>query len=188
MVSHKTGLLSFCQLVANWKLDVARTQEFAVWQKFIDVSFKKNKNKFTDELIHLNMVCTSHDAENWCHLTNYLGVPDLGLDQWFRKLLWVWHKRLQPLRYGGATHRGKFAFKPSCPCDVASSLAVSWLFTLELDGFAPPGPRRFARNCPWFAYSVAVKLIDWLSPSGVSVRCRQIVRDDATELLCEEWK
>lgn len=88
-------------------------------------------------------------------------------------------QKAEGLRSGGVTHRGKTALKPSCPCDVASSLAASWLFTLELDGFAPLGSRRFACNCPWFAYCAAVELIDWLCPSGVSVRCRQIVRNDA---------
>lgn len=34
----------------------------------------------------------------------------------------------------------KTAFRPSRPCDAASSLAASRLFTLELDGDAPAAP------------------------------------------------
>lgn len=79
---------------------------------------------------------------------------------------------------------------PPCSCDVHvmwhqhllchACLRFSW----RASALAPQGQRRFACNCPWFAYSVAVKLIDWLWPSGVSVRRRRGVMGHALTVLC----
>lgn len=79
---------------------------------------------------------------------------------------------------------------PPCSCDVHVMWHQNLLchtclrFSCRASALAPQGQRRFACNCPRFAYSLAVKLIDWLWPSGVTVRCRREVMSHALTVLC----